>query len=355
MFLKNCWYVAAWDHEIFGDKLLARTILGQSVLFYTKADGTPIAMDNRCAHRNAPLSLGRREGDDIRCLYHGLKYSSTGQCVEIPGQDAIPAKLCQRTFPVVMRERWLWIWLGDPDLADEALIPETFSLKDDAWRYKPGYIHYTTNYLHICDNLLDFSHLSYVHDSTLGGSPNIAESKPQVRRIPRGVAVLRDVRNTVPAPYQLKFASFPGLVDRRFKYEFVVPGVLLMKNHVKPSGAADDDMTDALRFHSCQALTPETENSTHYFFMQAHDFCLDDETVTESIYQSLCTAFEEDRVIIEAQQRLIESAGESMQVINTDLALIQYRRVITELLKQESEDSRPPLIAVERRGGPIAA
>ena len=128
-----------------------------------------------------------------------------------------------------------------------------------------------------------------------------------------------------------------------------------MKNHVKPSGAADDDMTDALRFHSCQALTPETENSTHYFFMQAHDFCLDDETVTESIYQSLCTAFEEDRVIIEAQQRLIESAGESMQVINTDLALIQYRRVITELLKQESEDSRPPLIAVERRGGPIAA
>jgi len=337
MFLKNCWYVAAWDHEVLADTLLARTILGESVLIYRKIDGMPVALDNRCAHRHAPLSMGRREGDTIRCMYHGLKYDAGGKCIEIPGQDAIPAKLCLRTYPVVVRERWLWIWMGDPTRADEALIPQTFSLKDDGWRYKPGYLHYDSDYLLICDNLLDFSHLSYVHENTLGGSPNIAQARPEVQRIARGVRVTRDVRNTVPAPYHARLGSFTGQVNRRFTYDFMVPGVLMMKAHVKPVERDDNDMTGALQFHSCQALTPETETSTHYFFMQAHNFRLDDVTITESIYQSLCRAFEEDRRIIQAQQDLIRaSPPASMQPIAADLGLAQYRRVLQELVDAES-------------------
>ena len=346
MFVKNCWYVAAWDHEVLADTLLARTLLGNAILIYRKADGSPVALDNRCSHRHAPLSMGRREGDSIRCLYHGLKYDAEGQCVEIPGQDAIPAKLCQRAYPIVVRERWLWIWMGDPARADEALIPQTFSLKDDGWRYKPGYLHYNTDYLLICDNLLDFSHLSYVHERTLGGSPNIAQARPEVKRIPRGVHVTRDVRNTVPAPYHARLGSFAGQVNRRFSYDFMVPGVLLMKTHVKPAERDDDDMTGALQFHSCQALTPETETSTHYFFMQAHNFRLDDVTITESIYQSLCTAFEEDRRIIEAQQRLINaSVPAPMQPIAADLALAQYRRVLQELLDAESASEKTSVVS----------
>ncbi len=338
MFVKNCWYVAAWDHEILADTLLARTILGEPILIYRMADGSPVALDNRCAHRHAPLSMGRREGDTVRCAYHGLKYDSQGRCVEIPGQDTIPAKLCVRAYPIVVRERWLWIWMGDATRADEALIPQTFSLKDDGWRYKPGYLHYATNYLLICDNLLDFSHLSYVHEKTLGGSPNIAQSRPDVTRVARGVRVTRDVRNTVPAPYHARLGSFTGKVNRRFSYDFLVPGVLLMKTHVKPAERDDDDMTGALQFHSCQALTPESDTSTHYFFMQAHNFRLDDVTVTESIYQSLCTAFEEDRRMIEAQQQLIDNSPPApMHPIAADLALAQYRRVLQELLDAESE------------------
>jgi len=174
MWLKNCWYVVAWDHEVLGDTLLTRTVLGVPLLLYRKADGTPVALDNRCPHRQAPLSMGRREGDHIRCLYHGLRFEPGGRCVEIPSQPQVPPKMCTRAYPVVAQGRWLWVWMGDAERADPARIPPTPTLKHPDWVYRPGYMHYQADYLLICDNLLDFSHLSYVHEKTLGGSPNIA-------------------------------------------------------------------------------------------------------------------------------------------------------------------------------------
>lgn len=345
MFVRNCWYVAAWDHEVLADTLLERTVLGESLLFYRRGDGSPVAIDNRCPHRHAPLSMGRKEGDTVRCLYHGLRFDGSGRCVEIPGQEAIPAKLCVRAYPVAERGRWIWVWMGDASLADEALIPDAFSLRHPEWRYRPGYLHYTADQRLICDNLLDFSHLSYVHEKTLGGSPNIAEARPVVTRLARGVQVTRDVRDTVPAPYHARLGGFSGKVDRRFAYDFLVPGVLLMHAHVKPHDTPDNDMSGALQFHSCQALTPETAGTTHYFFMQAHRFRPDDATITESIYQSLCTAFAEDRRIIEAQQRLIDRCAPApMQPIAADLALAQYRRIVDQLLAAERNDAgRAPI------------
>lgn len=336
MWVKNCWYVVAWDHELLGDTLLARTVLGVPLLLYRRADGTPVALDNRCPHRQAPLSMGRREGDHIRCLYHGLRFEPGGRCVEIPGQEQIPAKLCSRAYPVVEQGRWLWVWMGDPARADAARIPPTPTLKHPDWRYRPGYMHYQADYRLICDNLLDFSHLSYVHEKTLGGSPNIAEVRPTIERLPDGLAVTRHVNHTVPAPYHQRLGQFDGPVNRRFAYEFLLPGILLLHAHVKPAGNAEDDMTGALQFDSCQALTPETATTTHYFYMQAHAFRQDDATVTEAIYQSLCTAFEEDRRMIEAQQRqLLAAPGLDMQAIVADQALVQFRRLLAQRVQDE--------------------
>jgi phenylpropionate dioxygenase-like ring-hydroxylating dioxygenase large terminal subunit len=340
MFLKNCWYVAAWDHEILGDTLLSRTLLGQPVLLYRKEDGSVVAMDDKCCHRHAPLHMGRKEGDCVRCMYHGAKYDSSGACVEVPGQERIPPKLRQRVYPTVERKRWVWIWMGDPALADESSIPDAFSLDHPNWRWKPSYLHYDCNYLLISDNLLDFSHLSYVHEKTFGGSPTIAEARPEVQRIERGVRVSRPVRGTVPAPYHQRLGSFEGKVDRWFRYDFYVPGILLLDAGVKSASTPDDDLSGALQFHSCQAITPETEKSTHYFFMQAHNFRLQDAVVTESIDQSQKRAFIEDKQILEAQQRMIDSTPESpMVAIAADAGLMQYRRLLAELLDQESRAS----------------
>lgn len=336
MFIRNAWYVAAWDHEILGDTLLERTLLGESVLLYRTEAGTPVALSNKCPHRHAPLSMGRREGDTVRCMYHGLRFDPTGACVEIPGQATIPASTCVRTYPVVQQHRWIWIWMGEPALADPATIPPCPAQDSPEWRLKPGYMHYQANYLLITDNLLDFSHLSYVHESTLGGSPQIAQTRPQVARLDNGLRVTRRVRDTVPAPYHQRLGRFEGKVDRWFIYDFVLPGVLLMEAGVKPTGRPDEDMNDALLFNSTQALTPEREDTTHYFYMQAHAFALNDATVTEAIYQSLCQAFEEDRRIIEAQAHVLRTTPPApMLPIGADAALNQFRWLVQRRLQAE--------------------
>ncbi len=267
MFVRNAWYVAAWDHEVPDDALFTRTLLGEPILLYRVADRRVVAMTNRCCHRHAPLSIGRKEGDCVRCMYHGLKYDQQGRCVEIPGQNAIPASLQLKTYPVVESGRWIFVWMGDPKKADRALLPDVSALRHPQWRMKPGYLHYQANYLVISDNLLDFSHLSFVHEGTLGGTGAIAEIRPKVERLARGVKITRQVNGTVPAPYHLQFAKFTGLVDRYWIYEYLVPGFLLMDSGVDSSDRADPAAI-SLRFRSCQALTPESEGTTHYFFMQ---------------------------------------------------------------------------------------
>src|SRR5262249_7601812 len=159
-FLINCWYVAAWDHELAGGKLLARTILEKPVLLYRGDSGRVVALDNRCCHRGAKLSNGRREGDDVRCMYHGLKFDPGGKCIQIPGQDNIPKNLGVKSYPVLERDRLVWIWMGQPALADPAKILDFPYLRDPAWRGRPDYMHYKANYRLIVDNLSDLAHLA---------------------------------------------------------------------------------------------------------------------------------------------------------------------------------------------------
>src|SRR6267154_2694354 len=122
IFLRNSWYVAAWNHELIDGKKLARTILERPVVIYRGESGKVVALDDRCCHRAAPLSMGRIEGDDIRCMYHGMKFDPSGKCIQIPGQDMIPAKLGVRSYPVVERYNLIWIWMGEAEKADPNLI-----------------------------------------------------------------------------------------------------------------------------------------------------------------------------------------------------------------------------------------
>ncbi len=332
-FIRNAWYVVAWDHEVLGDTVLSRRVLDEPLIIWRRSDGQVVVMKDFCPHRLAPLSLGRREGDAIRCMYHGLKFAADGHCIEVPGQERIPPKACVPTYTAVQRKRWIWAWFGDPAKADASLIPDTFSLDHPDWRMKPGYKSFPANWLLITDNLLDFSHLSYVHEKTLGGSTAIAEASHEVTENADGLRVLRRVRNTIPAPYHRRVGRFEGAVNRWFDYTLSHTGLFMMHAGVQSADKADDDHEGALLFHTCQALTPESPQSTHYFFAQAHAFALDDATVTESVYQSVANAFDEDLRMIAAQQRnLAAFPGEAMVPIGADGALTRYRRRVLALL-----------------------
>ena len=212
MFIRNTWYVAGWGEEVPYEGFLARTIINVPLALWRDAEGAVVAFEDMCCHRGAPLSRGRREGDCVRCLYHGLLFDRSGRCIEVPSQDSVPANTRVRTFPVVERHRWIWIWMGDADRADPALIPDTHWLDDPQWRSLDGYTRYETNYLPICDNLLDLAHLPYVHPTTLGGSEDYARSSATVERLERGVKVTRWAMDTAPPAFPPEGAALcrPG-------------------------------------------------------------------------------------------------------------------------------------------------
>ncbi len=337
-FLSNTWYVAAWSHEIAADAMLARTITRVPLLLWRDQTGRVIALEDRCCHRAAPLSKGRREGDRIRCMYHGLLFDATGRCVEIPSQEFIPPAARVRSFPVVERFKWIWVWMGDPRRADESLIPDTHSLDDPEWRGVPGYLHYDANYLLITDNLLDFSHLSYVHETTLGGSAKYASARPKVTRSGRGVRVERWLIDDAPAPYLQTLKTWQGNVDRWNIYDVVLPGVLLMDSGSAPTGtgAPEGKRVDAAQFFGCQAVTPETASTSHYFFQQSHGFALEDPSVTESLTASVLAGFLEDKEIILAQQRILELNPDApMLAMRMDTALASFRALIDKAIAEE--------------------
>lgn len=347
IFLYNWWYVAAWDHELIDGKILARTILEKPVVLYRGESGGYIALDDRCCHRAAPLSMGRVEGDCIRCMYHGLKYDSTGQCIQIPGQEVIAKTLKVRSYPVVERNHLVWIWMGDPELADPDLILDYQPLGDPGWRGLPAYLHYDANWLLIVDNLSDFAHLAFVHTNTLGGSEEYAyTTKPvAIERLDDGFRVERWHMNSDPPPFHRKvIPDKDARVDRRNIGHMHIPGVFFLESMFAPAGngAEKDNLQGARQYRNCQYMTPETRSTTHFFWNYLHDFNLDNPNIALSLRDSLLEGFMEDKAIIEAQQRLLDADPEfRLRTLGSDAALKHFRQVLSKRISEEAAAKTP--------------
>src|SRR6266566_8849055 len=206
MFLRNCWYMAGWSRDFTVGTLFGVTMLNDPIVIYRQANGSLAALRDRCCHRFAPLSRGRVEGDDLRCMYHGLKFAPSGKCIEIPGQAKIPPQACVRTYPIVDKYSGAWIWMGDPSLADESLIPDFVGIDDPRWAMHPGRMDYNANYMLINDNLLDLSHLAFLHQKSFGAafagsrSERWAETRPRITKLTRGMRIERwQLNNDPPA------------------------------------------------------------------------------------------------------------------------------------------------------------
>jgi phenylpropionate dioxygenase-like ring-hydroxylating dioxygenase large terminal subunit len=341
MFLRNCWYVAAWGYELIDGRLLRRTLLGDHVVLYRGESGRTVALADRCCHRGARLSMGRLEGDCVRCMYHGLKFDPSGKCVQVPGQDLLPPKLRVRSYPVVARDGLVWIWMGDPAAADPAQIVDIPYLRDSKWKGLPAYLHYDANYLLIVDNLSDFAHLAFVHTRTLGGSEEYAYvTKPvAIERLERGFRVERWHMNSDPPPFHRKvIPNKADKVDRRNIGKMLVPGIFLLESMFAPAGqgAENGNLAGARQYRNCQFMTPETERTTHFFWAYLNDFEGDDPNVSRSLLASLTEGFHEDKRIIEAQQETLDhDPSFQLLAISADAALVHFRRTLDKLIAAE--------------------
>jgi vanillate O-demethylase monooxygenase subunit len=343
MYVRDCWYVAAWDHEV-GEAPIGRTIINEPVVVYRAASGALVALADRCCHRFAPLSLGRIEGEELRCMYHGLKFDRSGRCTEIPGQDMIPATAWVKAYPVVSRHSWVWVWMGDPAKADESLIPEAVGLRDPNWNLRSGQMDYEANYLLINDNLTDFTHLSYVHANSFGATEAFARTRPTVERLDRGVRIWRWMNNGLRE-------DAPTRVHRRADgdmwqtYDFLAPGILLMLTATFPAGTAakfahgppDYAQVQPLAENfTSQAVTPMTDRTSRYFFSWGPRSGEGSDAVADSMLELAHMAFGEDRTIIEAQQRSMDTAPGLKEVLTSaDVGPMQMRAVLNRLMREE--------------------
>src|SRR5690349_16465918 len=199
MLVKNSWYVAAFSDEVQG-KLLARTILGTPVVMYRRSDDAVVALEDRCAHRRLPLSFGFLENDNVVCGYHGMTFDDAGRCIRVPGQEKIPEGACVRSFPVMERHNVVWIWVGKRELADPSSVPDLDRLAHPDWIASKGYTLLHSDYRLLNDNLLDLSHVAFVHGKTIGNAA-VAEAPIAVKQDGSVVSVHRDIVGAMAPPF----------------------------------------------------------------------------------------------------------------------------------------------------------
>ena len=340
MFIRNAWYVAAWADEIEAGPL-ARRICNEPVVLYRDANDTAAALIDMCCHRGAPLHMGRVTEEGLECGYHGLVFGTDGVCVRVPGQDRIPERARVRSFPLVEQDGFLWIWMGDPALADPSAIV-SYPWHNDTvnWPHKHTMYPIKAAAMLMVDNLMDLTPLGYVHGSTIGGNPMThVEAKMETVRTTLGLKFTRWMLNSVPPPTYLRAVGFEGRIDRAQMFEFLAPGSILQLSAADEAGTYANGLpeTSKLQFRLFHGLTPETETSCHYFWSTANGFRAGDSATTEQLFNEIAAAFLEDKAVVEGQQARLTELGETglVDIVN-DAARMHMRRTVDRLMTEDA-------------------
>jgi phenylpropionate dioxygenase-like ring-hydroxylating dioxygenase large terminal subunit len=336
-FVREAWYLAAWSDEL--DKTpLGVILLGESIVLYRRGDASPVALENRCAHRSLPLSLGCVRGELIECAYHGLQFDASGRCVHVPGQSRPPADATIRSYPAVEQDRCIWIWMGAPQNADTAKITPFPWMAKKGWRQTKLHARIAANYQLIIDNLLDLSHLSFVHSSTVG-SPELAErARVKVEPTEDGVVVSRWTLDVPPAPTYAQFGNYDCNIDRWQISRWFVPSTLVIRNGSAKagSGAQTGGGEQRFEFIVCHGVTPESDRVTNYFWAVTHDFLYDDLPAAEEFHRQSHQVIGEDIAVFKAQQDMLERQPLAPVIdIRYDAGPLHARRMVDARLAAE--------------------
>jgi len=341
MFVHKAWYAAVRSDEL-RDKPFARTFLEQPVVLYRTRNGTPVALEDRCPHRFLPLSMGCVIGDQIRCGYHGLVYDPSGKCVSVPTQASVPKSAVVRAYPLIEKFGFIWIWMGNPAAADAKLLPQ-FGLDvnlehhvSDGWSPAHGYYCPKANYLLVVDNLLDLSHITYVHAGSLSAG-GFDQAEVHVKVEASHVRDLRVARDIAAGP---AYASMVGGEDVRIDYwldmHWQSPCNLLLDVAMPKAGQPKHS---GVRFLSSQLVTPETRVSSHYYWVSSRNFFLGDDEYTRGWQKIVADAFDQDAAVLSAQQARIgdnDLLDLKPVLLKSDQASVQARRIVKRMLQAET-------------------
>ena len=341
----NAWYAAAYDVEVV-NKLLARTICNQKTVIFRKTDGTVAVLEDACWHRLMPLSMGHLQGDELTCGYHGLVYNAQGRCVHMPSQETLNPSACVRSFPVVERHRFVWIWPGDPAKADPALVPDMHWNDDAEWAGDGKLISVKCDYRLVIDNLMDLTHETFVHGSSIGQRA-VAEAPFVATHGDRTATVTRWMENIDAPPFwagQINHArNYKGKVDRWQIIKFEAPatvnidvGVAEAGSGAVPKDGFAGDRSKGVNGFVLNTVTPETNGSCHYFWAFARNYCIGEQRLTHQLREGVAGIFGEDELVLEAQQKAMDDHPDhQFYNLNIDAGSMWARRLIDGLVAKE--------------------
>lgn len=336
---RNGWYVAAFLHEV-GRELLSRWILNEPVVMYRKEDGEAVALDGRCPHRHFPLGKSCLIGDDIQCGYHGIRFGPDGNCTGIPAQTHIPKTYRIKKYPVAEHGLWLFIWPGDPEKADPALLPdlEASGWSNPEFRFEPFYsVEVQGRYQLLNDNLLDLTHLAYLHGTSIG-TPENASTPEDREEFPGLLKSRRMMRNIeMPASSRGRF-DYEGPVDRLAGMDFWLPGfhagvdeTSIPEDHPTRGG----EMLDVKRvFH---AVTPGKLHTVNYFFALGG---IVSDAEFESTREFLWPVIEEDAMATREIEEMLTTLGDFPDelMLKSDAGAVQGRRMLQAMMDREAAE-----------------
>lgn len=335
---RNGWYVAAFLHEV-NRSLLSRWILNEPVVLYRTQDGVPVALDGRCPHRHFPLAKSCLKGDEIECGYHGITFGPDGHCTRVPSQSHVPKTYKVKKYAVAEHGMWLFIWPGDPDEADPSLLPDLASMgwEESRFRFEPFYsLEVSGRYQLLNDNLLDLTHLAFLHGSSIGVEGNA--SAPEEREETDLVLKSRRFMTNVPImPAQQGMFGYDGPVDRLAGMDFHLPGfhagideMSIPLDHPTRGG---EKLTEHRVFH---AVTPAKLNSCNYYFGMGG--VMTDEEFART-KEFLVPVIEEDAMATREIEEMLSSLGyyPDELMLKSDVGAVQGRRKLQAMMDRERE------------------
>jgi vanillate O-demethylase monooxygenase subunit len=340
-FIRNAWYVIAQSGEVTRTPI-ARTALGTSIVLFRTQGGAVVALANRCCHRSFPLVHGTVDGDTIVCGYHGLRYDTTGKCIEIPMQKSVPASLRVRAFRTAEKGPFVWIWMGDENAAADG-PPHQEWLDHPEWAVRVGYLYVKGSYVHLHENLLDLSHLSFLHARTFG-TPEYARTPVEIDCEDGRLEVWRHVRCELPAIYARPLGWAGARALRSSGSRYVSPGLHVNTGIFRNLDLPEEAQSPQPMVRVAQLVTPESPVTTHYWTAQARNFATADEAMGDFMIKAQVEAFKEDAFALQqiTEMQALSAADGGMQEISipTDKAGVLMRRQLKKLADLERVPAR---------------
>ena len=334
MYVLDAWYVAAWSHEVTREPA-SRTVCELPLVLYRRQDGLAVVLADRCAHRGFPLSSGRVVEDPVECGYHGFAFGCDGVCTRVPAQSTIPARARVRAFPVVERDGWVWVWTGAVDKADESLVPDTHWMVDPEWATVTHSMKFECRSDLIHDNLLDLTHESFIHQTTVGDD-YIYEYGITVEVDGNTVTVDRLMPGVEAPPLYAATMGVDGLYDRFHATEFALPSHHTLHSGITEQGRPREE---GFLIKVLNAITPIDAHTSWYYYAFSRNFAVDNTRATEDLRTGLATVLEEDAEALRLQEIGLRTrpASEHDVLIAQDAGVAKARRIMAQLLRAEQD------------------